>query len=805
MPTLLAKQAKLQPEISPVTDDEERILDEMWREMDQAVLLVVPEGMELAYCPTGKGGGIDPTCSPRTGNAAVQTSLLSKADIDQKLRELDSQLIPLYQERERIKKLAADERALSPKNTATSKTKRLRKENNKKIEKLEEQIKELQELKKTAKPGGPTPPKAPKPKKSSVGTHDENVKFSNFSEAQHHLTKEYATQLEKGGSVDKERVIEVAQIYAQEMARTCNKFERVDDMLNTSKRSDQGLEVANKRPFDPQTGITHIYGKFEVTDKKSKQFDGHGVEGKNAVGMYWGGTNNIGVMAHLRSDDTAFPLTKDSFFNTNPHNVGDCSMPSVIRHEMGHRFWYQGLKGKERIEWENICRDGKYAKDEMSPVRWKVGSATPLTIYAKTNVREFHAEAFAAITHPAYGKESWRLPAEVEEFMNRTMGKRTMQVSKLPSGMELAFCPTGKGGGVDPTCSPSAATLGPGPNVDDPGFAGEDTTPPPPGDFYEPDVEADHNGDGVTDAARVGVPGTEHDINKIDRLPNLTPIERQAESEFADAFEADPEGHADAFLLATKLTAYARGEPPVFETDAAKNMYGPWRGDGFTQEQKMKIRATVNTPLHQTANAITKKAFVKHLDTLQEGDEIMVTVGGCGAGKGHVLNPKWEIQPALEMKARAKAVWDSAGDQNATENPWIQEQAEARGLKVNYLFVNADPYQRWNDPKSGVVQRANNPKDGRMVDAKVFADSYAIGARNHKAFHETHKDNPKAAFTFIDSSGDKPRLVDSVPDKALGVDRHELVDFALAEVRSAAHAPAHVKRGAQTGIRIWQK
>src|SRR5262249_17451605 len=140
--------------------------------------------------------------------------------------------------------------------------------------------------------------------------------------------------------------------------------------------------------------------------------------------------------------------------------------------------------------------------------------------------------------------------------------------------------------------------------------------------------------------------------------------------------------------------------------------------------KRAKNRATLNLALHQTANAIAKRAFVQHLNTLKEGDEILVTVGGCGAGKGYALG---NVPEALAMKDRSKAVWDSAGDQNATENPWIQSEAEARGLKVNYIYVHADPYSQWAHPERGVVKRAADPKDGRMVDAYVFADSYAIG------------------------------------------------------------------------------
>jgi hypothetical protein len=312
---------------------------------------------------------------------------------------------------------------------------------------------------------------------------------------------------------------------------------------------------------------------------------------------------------------------------------------------------------------------------------------------------------------------------------------------------------------------------------------------------YKPDV--DHAGEnGQTQAARVGVAAMETPPPpSVGRLPNLTPYEREVESQFVKRFESDPDGTAKNFMSLVQ-TMTKQGDPLTFGTDDAKLLCPMWaKGD---PEQRATARATLNTPLHQTANAIAKRSFATYLDTLKPGDEILVTVGGCGAGKGYGLK---NVPEALELKARSKAVWDSAGDQNATENQWVQKLAEERGLKVNYVFVHADPYQQWADPEKGVVKRAGDPGDGRMVDAKVYADSYAIGAKNHQAFYETHKDNPNANFVFLDNRG-KPKLIDGVPKDALQLDRHALAKFATNKILEA-NAPDRVKRGALIGLRIW--
>jgi len=336
----------------------------------------------------------------------------------------------------------------------------------------------------------------------------------------------------------------------------------------------------------------------------------------------------------------------------------------------------------------------------------------------------------------------------------------------------------------------------------------EAKTAPPPGNAYVPDVEADIDGDGVTEYSRVGVPAKEVPPPPgMNRLPNLTEHERAVEGEFIEAFEKNPDGLASDFRSMVVAAAAAKGKPPTFGTDDAKDLHRAWKSDELSQEERSQNRATLNLALHQTANAVCKRAFVQHLDTMKPGEEIMVTVGGCGAGKGYAINSKDadgnpNVPQAAAIADRSAVIWDSAGDQNATENPWIQQEAERRGLKVNYVYVHADPENQWAHPERGVVKRAQDPRDGRMVDAQVFADSYAIGARNHQSFYERNRDNPNARFTFV-QNGSPPKLLDGIPSEALSIDRRALARFATKTVKEREGIPPHIVRGATMGGRIW--
>jgi hypothetical protein len=328
-------------------------------------------------------------------------------------------------------------------------------------------------------------------------------------------------------------------------------------------------------------------------------------------------------------------------------------------------------------------------------------------------------------------------------------------------------------------------------------FQSEPTTPPT---TEHANVEYDGNNDGVTDAARVGVPAKEvPPPPKVPRLPNLTPEERAVETAFASAFERNPDGMARQYLEMVRKSP----DPSKFEVDHAKNLFEPWAGKpDMDPEKRAEMRSTMNTALHQTANAIAKRAFLMHLDEMSVGDKargLFVTVGGCGSGKGFALKTLAKNgMPEFDTKQYG-ATWDSAGDQNATENPWLLSESQKRGIPVTFAYISSDPKISWADPKRGVVQRAKDPADGRMVDAAVFADSYILGAKNHAEFSK--RNSSAAKFIYVENGG-TIRRIDSVPTSDTNRDRNELRSFAVDTVNHT-DAPPRIKRGALVGQRIW--
>jgi len=169
------------------------------------------------------------------------------------------------------------------------------------------------------------------------------------------------------------------------------------------------------------------------------------------------------------------------------------------------------------------------------------------------------------------------------------------------------------------------------------------------------------------------------------------------------------------------------------------------------------------------------------------------------SGKGFALQQNEKVSA---VASQAAAVWDSAGEQNSTEMPWVMKHLESRGIKGTFVYVNSDPDKHWANPKFGAVERAK--KKGRMVDARLFADSYTHGAKNFKAFHDRHRESEKHQFFFIDSSSGKPTLVNEMPSTTLNMNPDELHERSVGYLLGS-DTPGWIKRGGSMGLRVWKK
>lgn len=301
----------------------------------------------------------------------------------------------------------------------------------------------------------------------------------------------------------------------------------------------------------------------------------------------------------------------------------------------------------------------------------------------------------------------------------------------------------------------------------------------------------DKDGDGLTEASRVGVPQSS-DLNTIPRLPRLTPDERRVESDFAQQYESNPEAMADDYARRVETMAPVEGEPlnnKTFNADDAKMLNNDYAAS-------LENKAKYNLAVHQTGHAIAKRSFLKHLDKIAldpaAAKAVLVTQGGVAAGKGFSLKNSESMKA---LNSQIGAVWDSAGEQNGTDMEWIQKALDDRGLTGIYAFVHIDPTTHKYAGINGVIGRAQ--KKGRMVDARLFAESYHVGSQNFKAAKKAYGD--RAKFLILDSSGASPRIVNTMPTLP------SVEDIRKAKKRRILQSdlPDWIKRGALIGERVW--
>ena len=316
-------------------------------------------------------------------------------------------------------------------------------------------------------------------------------------------------------------------------------------------------------------------------------------------------------------------------------------------------------------------------------------------------------------------------------------------------------------------------------------------------EWYEPDPTLDADGDGIADASRVGVPGNSMPPPPpIKLLPKLKGDLLVAAKKFNDEFAADPDGMARRYREMLANNELGDG-PNIFNTDDAKMLSSHY-------SESLESRAKYNVAVHNTANALAKRAFSQHMDEvvskMPEQDRlVLVTAGGVAAGKGFAVSNNPDVRQVKDMAA---AIWDSAGEQNSTELPWVAAKAKEHGSKMHAVLINSDPKKTWvNDQGWGAVQRAK--EKGRMVDARLHSESYPLSAKNFDSFSKNYAANDETiSVDVIDTTTGGYIRMSGVPPTSLSHDANVLRKEAL-QALFDADVPDWVKSSGAIGETIW--
>ena len=295
------------------------------------------------------------------------------------------------------------------------------------------------------------------------------------------------------------------------------------------------------------------------------------------------------------------------------------------------------------------------------------------------------------------------------------------------------------------------------------------------------ELETEGIGKGMTKQAIVGVAGKEIP-KRVPRLSGITEEQKEIENQFAELWE-DP-GKREQAIATLREKFTSKDGSMTIETDAVKELDPRWGSEKRIKKLKAKqedgtisaseedelngylsFQQRNNTVLHQTANVLAKETLRREIESRKaNGEEVnlMVTSGGCAVGKGFGL--KEMGRNAIRKNTKDKSlvdrydrettpnkdmiIWDSAGDQNATELPWVASQDVDH---ITFVHTVGNGAKNASNAKSGLVQRAVDK--GRMVDANVYSQSYWIGNYNFQVFYDNNKSNPKFSFFKVENPG----------------------------------------------------
>lgn len=311
-----------------------------------------------------------------------------------------------------------------------------------------------------------------------------------------------------------------------------------------------------------------------------------------------------------------------------------------------------------------------------------------------------------------------------------------------------------------------------------------------PACLYAHSPEEDANQDGVADFARVGVPAFEvpPPPEMIPCLPNTTELEKGIEERFASQYLADPEGTVKRYFAAAQKV---QSSQKVFSTYTARLLSPDYSPRDSSGEKVRAARCAYGTITLQAANAIAKKAFITHLDRMQnvsEDKKTMVCVCGPVNGRSKDLVRK--------VQAKAAAVWEAAGELNNIECPWLLEESRRRGFDTIFVYAHTDPYATWKE------LAAKAWEVGRLTDTLLFSESYVIGTQNFRKFMKLNTDSPDVEFVLVDGTTAAFKRLKEIPNKDYDIKKLRGWCSGILKKSSKSVQPS-VLKGGLIGERIW--
>lgn len=173
----------------------------------------------------------------------------------------------------------------------------------------------------------------------------------------------------------------------------------------------------------------------------------------------------------------------------------------------------------------------------------------------------------------------------------------------------------------------------------------------------------------------------------------------------------------------------------LLNTDNVREVYKP---QGYNRVNSALFR--------ERSSALSDKIFHEDLSKLQPGDNYLFTAGSSGAGKSTAL----ASDPFILKDVKAGLDGNFSSDSSLKK----LDQVIAKGANARIAYVYRDPLEAWNN---GVLRRAANPENGRVVPLDVFLKNLE-NSRN-KVLEAYQKYGDKVDIQAFDNSTHGVRIV----------------------------------------------
>ncbi len=251
-----------------------------------------------------------------------------------------------------------------------------------------------------------------------------------------------------------------------------------------------------------------------------------------------------------------------------------------------------------------------------------------------------------------------------------------------------------------------------------------------PVDQPEPVAQAERH---LAAARQVEKPATDSEPQEsaADDLPppKLTPEESEVERRAFDRLQQN---------LSALVEAYGKKFGNELSTDNAREIVSPEYA--ASREGRTRWSNACLRPAAQLAGHLFREAL-RHPEP-GKPRLVVMTAGGSGAGKTSSLR-------ALAGLMDAQLIYDGNLANRAASMRSI-EAAKAAGNDVRIVFVRRNPVVAL---VNGVLPRAMDERNGRIVTLDAHARLHADAAENFAYLADRYKADPRVGFIALDNSG----------------------------------------------------